>query len=70
MNPQIFDLIEKGLTLLPTLIEAGVDITAKVQQMIKLNKAAKAGGAISDADLAAIRAEFDADLAAFNAPMA
>ena len=69
MNPQIFDLIEKGLTLLPLLVEAGINITARVQQLITLNKAAAAGTVVSDAELAKIRADFDADLDSFNAPI-
>lgn len=69
MNPAIFDLIEKGLTLLPILVEAGIDITAKVQQLLTLNKAAASGGVISDAELASIRASFDADLDSFNQPI-
>jgi len=69
MNPAIFDLIEKGLTLLPILVEAGIDITTKVQQLLTLNKAAASGGVISDAELANIRASFDADLDSFNQPI-
>jgi hypothetical protein len=70
MNPAIFTLIEQGLTLLPTLVEAGISITTRVQQLITLNKAAASGNPISDADLAKIRADFDADLADFNTPIA
>lgn len=69
MNPQIFDLIEKGLTLLPLLVDAGINITTRIQQLIALNKAAAAGGTISDAELAKIRADFDSDLDDFNSPM-
>ena len=70
MNPAIFTLIEQGLTLLPALVEAGINITTRVQQLIALNKAAASGTPISDADLAKIRADFDADLADFNTPIA
>ncbi len=70
MNPAIFDLIEKGLTLLPILVDAGISITTKVEQLIALNKAAAGGAPISDADLAKIRADFDADLDGFNTPIA
>ena len=65
----VFQLIEQGLTLLPILIQAGVDITQRVQQLTSLAKGG-ADGTISDADLAKIRADFDSDLAEFNAPMA
>ena len=69
MNPEIFTLIEKGLTLIPILVDAGISITAKIQQLIALNKAAAGGAPISDAELAKIRADFDSDLDDFNKPM-
>lgn len=69
MNPAIMDLIIQGLQLLPVLVEAGIDITQKIEQLVTLSNAAKNGTPISDADLAKIRAEFDADLADFNAPL-
>ena len=69
MNPQIFDLIEKGLTLLPILVDAGISITTTIQHLLLLNKAAAAGGAITPAELAKIRADFDSDLDDFNKPM-
>ena len=64
----VFQLIEQGLTLLPILISAGVDITQRVEQLSALAKGG-AAGTISDADLAKIRADFDADLDAFNTPI-
>jgi|GEM_PF-6024204 hypothetical protein len=70
MNPEIFDLIEKGLTLLPLLVDAGINITTKVEQLLALNKAAAGGTPISAADLAKIRADFDSDLDDFNTPIA
>jgi len=70
MNPEIFTLIEKGLTLLPLLVDAGISITNKVEQLIALNKAAAGGTPISAEDLAKIRADFDSDLDDFNAPIA
>ena len=70
MNPAaILDLIEKGLTLLPLLISAGVDIGERVQQLITLANAAKNGTPISDEELARIRAQLDSDLDDFNKPM-
>ncbi len=69
MNPLIFTLIEQGLTLLPILVQTGVDITNRVEQLIALNKAASGGSTISDTDLAKIRADFDADLNSFNTPI-
>ena len=70
MNPAIFTLIEQGLSLLPSLVEAGIDIAGKVKQLQALNAAAAGNTPITDAELAKIRADFDADLDAFNAPIA
>jgi hypothetical protein len=70
MNPEIFDLIEKGLTLLPILVDAGINITTKVEQLLALNKAAAGGTPISATELAKIRADFDVDLDDFNTPIA
>lgn len=66
MSPEIIELIVKGLTLLPTLVEAGIDITQRVQQLILLSKD---GASLSDAEIAKIRADFDSDLADFNTPI-
>lgn len=69
MDPvAILGLIAQGLQLLPTLIDAGVAIDARVEQLIALAKGG-AAGTISDADLAKIRADFDSDLADFNTPI-
>jgi hypothetical protein len=64
----IFTLIEKGVTLLPTLVSAGIDITQRVNQLIALSKGG-AEGNLSDDEIAKIRADFDADLAEFNSPI-
>lgn len=65
----IFGLIEKGLTLLPILLQAGEDVATTIGNLQKLSSAGAAGTSISDADLASIEAQFDADLADFNTPM-
>lgn len=62
----IFSLIEKGLTLLPMLIDAGVSIESRVQQLIALAKGGQ-DGTITPEELAKIRADFDKDLAEINA---
>lgn len=64
----VFALIEKGLTLLPILIEAGVTIEPKIEQLIALAKGG-AAGTLSDAEIAKIRSDFDTDLDSFNAPI-
>lgn len=65
----VFQLIEQGLTLLPILVEGGVSIAKRVEQLTALAKGG-ADGSVSDADLARVRADFDADLTDFNTPMA
>ena len=69
MNPEIFALIEKGITLLPILVDAGISITTTIQHLLTLNKAAAAGGVISAAELAKIRSDLDIDLDDFNKPL-
>jgi hypothetical protein len=64
----IFDLIAKGVSLLPILVEAGIDIKARVDQLTTLAKGG-AAGTITDEDLAKIRSDFDSDLDSFNAPI-
>jgi hypothetical protein len=66
MSPEIVDLLIKGLTLLPALVDAGINITQRVEQ---LKKVAQEGDSMPDDEIASIRAQFDADLAEFNAPM-
>lgn len=65
----IFDLIAKGVALIPVLVEAGIDITKKVQQIKALADAGKNGTVISDEELAKIRADFDTSLDDFNEPL-
>jgi hypothetical protein len=64
----IFELITKGVSLLPTLVNAGIDITHRVEQLIALSKGG-AEGTLDDAAIAKIRADFDADLAEFNSDL-
>lgn len=65
----IFGLIQKGLALLPILLQAGEDVAQTISNMKKLADSGTAGTPISDDDLTAIEAQFDADLASFNEPM-
>ncbi len=65
----LFELIAKGVALLPVLVEAGIDITKKVQQIKTLAEAGKAGKMISDEELKKIRDDFDASLDDFNEPI-
>ena len=65
----IFMLIDKGVALLPTLVQAGVDIAQTISNIRKLSQAGASGTSISDAELAAIETQFDADLDDFNTPI-
>lgn len=69
MNPEILDLIIKGVADLPSLIDAGINVFNRIEQIKTLAENAKAG-TVTAADIAKIRAQFDADLADFNTPIA
>lgn len=68
MNPIVWDLIIKGVASLPALVEAGINIKNRVDQIKALAKGAK-DGTLTKADIAKVRAEFDTNLADFNKPM-
>ena len=68
MNPLVLDLIIKGLESLPTLFDAGVNIWSRVEQIKALAQAEK-DGTLTKADIAAVRAKFDADIEEFNKPL-
>lgn len=65
----IFGLLEKGISLIPTLIDAGVSITSLVQRMTKVAADAKEGKTVDAAEIASLEAELDSMLAEFNAPL-
>jgi len=69
MNPVVLDLIIKGVESLPALVEAGINIYNRVEQIKALAQGAK-DGTLTKADIAKIRAQFDADLDDFNTPIA
>ncbi len=64
----VFSLIEKGLTLIPLVIEAGQEVIPLVTRLTAIAKGG-AAGTITDAELAALEADLDQSLAEFNAPM-
>ncbi len=69
MSPKlIFDLISKAVQVLPTLVQAGIDIKERVDQIGELAKVAHAGGDTTDL-VRKVRAQLDADLNEFNAPL-
>ncbi len=66
---KIFGILEKGLSLIPTLIATGSDIVSLVQRMTKVAAAAKEGKTVDKVEIDALEAELDAALAEFNAPL-
>jgi hypothetical protein len=69
MNAEaILALVAQGLALLPTLIQTGVDVMARIEQMRALADAG-ATGSVTDAQIAEYRAQLDSDLADFNMPI-
>jgi hypothetical protein len=65
----ILALLEKGITLLPTLVSAGIDITQTVEKLVNLTSSAQAGTVTAE-QLADVETELDAQITDFNAPMA
>lgn len=64
----IFSLVQKGLQLIPVLIEAGETVIPIVNKLVVLTQHAKEG-AVTDEDLATLEAELDALMDSFNEPM-
>lgn len=64
----IFSLIEKGLTLVPILIQAGQEVIPLINRITQIAKGG-AAGTITQAELDALEADLDGALAAFNTPM-
>lgn len=65
----IFGLLEKGLRLLPTLVDAGVAIGGLVSRMVGVAEQAKNGQTVPLSELEALERDLDAALAEFNAPL-
>lgn len=62
-------VIEKGLTVLPSLIEAGVSVAGTISKMLAVAEQAKQGKVVPQSELEALEAELDAMLEEFNAPL-
>lgn len=65
----IFALLEKGLTALPLLIDAGMNIYNLVERLKTVAAAAKNGETVSDADLSSLESDLDSALAEFNSDL-
>jgi len=69
MNAEaILALVAQALGVLPTLIQTGVDVVGRIEQIKQLSDAG-ANGTVTDAQVAAIRTQLDADLADFNSDL-
>lgn len=64
----IFTVLEKGLTLLPMLVSAGVDIASTVSKLESLASSAKNGTVTAD-EVTQLETELDAQIADFNSDM-
>jgi hypothetical protein len=64
----IFSIIEKGLTIIPLLIQAGSTVIPLID---RLKAVAKGGaeGTVTEAELTALEADLDAALDEFNSPL-
>lgn len=64
----ILALLEKGLTILPMLVSAGVDIAQTVEKLSGLASAAQTG-TVTDEQVTDVETHLDAQIADFNLPM-
>jgi len=65
----ILGLLEKGLTALPILVEAGVGIAGLASRLAAVAEAAKSGKTIDQSEVQALEADLDAALAEFNSDL-
>lgn len=69
MNAEaILALVAQALAVLPTLIQTGVNVVSRIEQIKQLSDAG-ANGTVTSEQIAAIRAQLDQDLADFNADL-
>lgn len=64
----IFALIEKGLALLPTLIDAGINIADRIDRLRKLAKGGQEG-TVTQEQLEEFENTLDADIIEFLKPL-
>lgn len=62
-------IIEKGLTILPALISAGVSVVSTINKMRAVAEQAKTGAVVPRTQLEELEAELDGLLSEFNAPL-
>lgn len=64
----VFAIIEKGLTVIPLLIQAGATVMPLITRLIAVTKGG-ADGTVTQTELAALEADLDAALDEFNSPL-
>jgi hypothetical protein len=64
----IFTIIEKGLTVIPLLLNAGATIIPLINRLTAVAKGG-ADGTITESELVALEADLDAALDEFNSPL-
>lgn len=64
----VLRLVAAGLAALPSLIQAGVNVYDRVQQMRKLAEDT-ASGTVTQEQIDRVRAQLDSDLDEFNSPL-
>lgn len=65
----IFSVLEKGLTLLPALISAGVSVIGTINKMQVVAEKAKNGEVVTEDEILDLDTDLDAKFAEFNAPL-
>jgi hypothetical protein len=65
---QVFQIIEKGLTVIPLLISAGATVLPLVTRLIAVAKGG-ADGTVTLTELEELERDLDAALDEFNAPL-
>jgi hypothetical protein len=64
----VFQIIEKGLTVIPLLISAGATVMPLINRLIAVTKGG-ADGTVTKTELEALEADLDAALNEFNSPL-
>lgn len=64
----IFAILEKGLTVIPLLIQAGATVGPLITRLIAVTKGG-AEGTVTLTELEALEADLDAALGEFNSPL-
>lgn len=65
---KVFEVIQKGLKLIPALISAGATVMPLITRLTQVAKGG-ADGTVTDDELTALEADLDAALDEFNAPL-